>query len=59
MTIIPIKEIHMSIYFNNLTIWLYVLYVINKHIKFCVNQMLFTIWSINLFFMYNFRLQNF
>ena len=36
-------------YFLNLTIELHVLYVLNTHIKFYVNWMLFTIRSINLF----------
>ena len=31
---------------------LYVLYILNMHIKFRSNQMLFTIRSINLFFLY-------
>jgi len=47
----------MTIYFENITVEFYVLYVLKTYIKFHVNQMLFTIWSINLFFMYNFRLQ--
>ena len=34
---------------------LHVLYVINTYVKFCTNQMLFTIWSINLFFMHKFN----
>ena len=33
--------------------------VLNTHIKFHVNLILFTIWSINLVFIHNFRLQNF
>ena len=32
-------------------------FIFLKHIKFHANRMLFTIRSINLFFMYNFRLQ--
>jgi len=43
----------MTIYFENLTVKLHVLYVLKIH----VNQLLFTILFINLFFMYNFRLQ--
>ena len=49
----------MVVYFKNLTIELHVLNVLKTHIKFCVNQILFSIQSINLYFMYNFRLQKF
>ena len=59
MTTTPTKKINMVVYFNNLTIELHVLYVLNTHTKFHVNWILFTIQSINLFFMHNFRLQNF
>ena len=47
----------MVIYFENLTIELHVLYVFKTRIKFHANQMLFIIRFINLFFIYNFRLQ--
>ena len=40
--------------FKNLTIEFHVSYILNMHIKFCLNQILFTI---NLFFIHNFRLQ--
>ena len=43
--------------FENLTVKFYVPYVLNMHIEFRSNRMLFTIWSINLFFIHNFRLQ--
>ena len=36
--------------FENLTVEFHVPYVLNMHIKFCSNQMLFTISSINFFF---------
>ena len=49
--------INMTKYFENLTVELYVLYVFKTHIKFHFNKILFTIQSMNLFFMYNFRLQ--
>ena len=49
----------MATYFENLTIELHVFYILKTHVKFHTNQMLFTIRSINLFFMYNFRLQKF
>ena len=32
-----------TIYFENLIVELHVLYTLNTHIKFCVNQILFTI----------------
>ena len=47
----------MVTYFENLIIELHVLYVLKTHVKFHFNRMLFIIQSINLFFMYNFRLQ--
>ena len=47
----------MTTYFQNLTIELYVFYVLKSHIKFHINWMLFTILSLNLFFIYNFRQQ--
>ena len=46
-------KINIVTYFENLTVGLHVYYVLNMHVKFRVNQMLFTIWSINLFFMHN------
>ena len=30
---------------------------LNTHVNFCINQMLFTIWFISLYFMYNFKLK--
>jgi len=47
----------MTKYFENLTIGFHVLYVLNTHIKFCVNEMLFIIQYRNLFFKHNFILQ--
>ena len=47
----------MTIYFKNVTIKLHVFYVLKTHVKFHTNWILFTIQSINLFFMYNFKLQ--
>ena len=44
-------------YFKNLIIELHVFYVLNTHVKFFVNWMLFIIWSINLFFIHNFIIQ--
>ena len=51
-----LNKIKINIYFENVTIELYVLYTINIYVKFCVNQVLFNIWSINLYFMHNFKL---
>jgi len=41
--------------FKYITVSLYVLYVLNMYVIFCVNRMLFTIRSINLFFMHNIK----
>ena len=54
---LTLKKINMSIYFENLIIELYVLYILNKYVKFRVNWILFTIRYINLIFVHNFRLQ--
>jgi len=43
--------------FENLIIGLHDFYVLNTYVKFCSNWMLFTILSLNLFFMYNFKSQ--
>ena len=40
---LKLKKINMTIYFENLTI---ALYVLNTHVKFCMNQILFIIQSI-------------
>ena len=45
----------MGVNFENITIRLYVFYVLNMHDKFRLNQMLFTIRSIKLLFVHNFR----
>ena len=49
------KKINMTIYFENITFKLHVLYILNTHVKFRTNQMLFTIRSINLIFIYNLK----
>ena len=59
MATTPTEKINMFIYFGNLFVGMPVLYVHNMHIKFHVNQMIFTIRSINLFLMHNFILQKF
>ena len=46
-------------YFENLTFGIYILYIFNTHVKFCINQILFTFRSTNLLFMHNFILQKF
>ena len=47
----------LGVNFENLTVEFHVPYVLNIYIKFRSDRILFTIWSINLFFIYNFRLQ--
>ena len=54
---LPQKKLKMTTYFENLTVGFNVHCVLKTCIKFCANQMLFTIRSINLFFMHSFRLQ--
>ena len=44
-------------YFGNLIVGLHVLYFFNMHANFYANQMLFTILSINSFFIHYFKLQ--
>ena len=51
------NKIDITTNFENLTVELYVLYVLNKHVKFCINRILFTRLSISLYFMHNFKLQ--
>ena len=38
-----LNKINITTYFENLTVELYVLYVLNTQVKFCVNRILFTI----------------
>ena len=54
---LPQKKLKMNTYFENLTVGFNVHCFLKTCIKFCANQMLFTIRSINLFFMHSFRLQ--
>ena len=44
------KKKNIAIYFENLIIWLHAFYALIKHVKFCTNQLLFTIQSINFFY---------
>ena len=43
----------LDVNFENLTIELRVIYILNTHVKFCLNWMLFTIQLINLFLFIN------
>ena len=47
----------MNLYFENSTVGLHVLYVLNMHINFHINRLLFTILSINSSFMHYFKVQ--
>ena len=47
----------MNLYFENFAIRLHVLYILNMHVNFHINQMLFTIQFINSSFMHYFKLQ--
>jgi len=49
MATTPTKKINIATYFKNLTIKLYVFYILIMHVKFRINQILFTIRCINLF----------
>ena len=53
----PLNNLLLNLYFENLTVELHVLYVFNMHANFYTNQMLFTIRSINLYFMQYCKLQ--
>ena len=50
MALTPTKKINTVIYFENLIVGLYVLYILNSRVKFRSNQILFTIRSIKFFF---------
>ena len=54
--ITPLNNLLLNLYFENLIIGLYVLYIFNIYANFYINQLLFTIRSINLFFMKYFKL---
>jgi len=47
----------LNVNFENLIVGFHILYVFNTHVKFHSNRMLFTIQSINLFFMHKFKSQ--
>ena len=49
----------MNLYFENSTVGLHVLFVLNMHVDFHTNEMLFTIRSINSSFMHYFKIQKF
>ena len=44
------KKKNIATYFENLIIGLHALYALIKHVKFCTNQLLFTIQFINFFY---------
>ena len=44
------KKKNITTYFENLIIELHTLYALIKHVKFCTNQLLFTIQFINFFY---------
>ena len=50
------KQINIITFFENLTVELYVLYVLKTYVKFHANRMLYIIQSLIFFFMYNFIL---
>ena len=47
--------IYFFVNFENLTVEFHILYILNKHIGFYINKMLFIIRPMNLFFIHNFR----
>ena len=51
-----LKKINKTTYFENVTVRLYVFYVlINTHVKFCVNQILFTIRAFFFYIIVHYR----
>ena len=46
----PLNNLLLNLYFENLTVELHVLYVFSMHVNFYTNQILFTIQSINSYF---------
>ena len=57
-TTILFNKINITTYFINLTVELHIFYAPNTHVKFCVNWILFTIWSISLYFIHNLNYKN-
>ena len=53
-----LNKINITIYFKNLTVELHVLYTLNIRVKFCANQILFTVWFINLYLFINLNYKN-
>ena len=41
-TTVLFNKINIITYFENLTIELHIFYALNTHVKFCINQILFT-----------------
>ena len=56
-SVTPPNNLLLNSYFGNLIVGLHVLYVFNMYANFYANRILFTISSINTFFMYYFKLQ--
>ena len=54
MAITLTKNINIITKFENLIIGLHALYIFNMHVKFGANKMLFSIQSMNLYFINNF-----
>ena len=54
--ITPLNNLLLNSYFKNLTVELHDLYILNMYANFHINQLLFTIRFINLFFMKYFKL---
>ena len=54
--IMPLNNLLLNSYFGNLTVELCILYVLNMYFNFHAHHILFTILSINSFFMYYFKL---
>ena len=53
----PLNNLLLNSYFENSTIELHVLSILNMHANFHINQMLFTIQTINSSFIHYFKLQ--
>ena len=56
--ITPSNNLLMNLYFENSTVGLHVLYDLNMHANFHTNRILFTIQSINSYFMHYLKLKN-
>ena len=43
LVVVLLSKMNITTYFENLTVELHILYTLNTHVKFCINQILFTI----------------